>query len=345
MSALKVADAQNITKGAGVKVAVVDTGTYPHPDLKGNLLTGKTFVSGESGNGQNDRAGHGTEMAALVAAHGRGENGVLGLAPSAKIIPIKISNSKNVAPANEMAEGMNWAIAQGAGVISISAAIGPSFKVQDATAKAMDENIVVVASVGNSSTSTIVGFPAAMDGVLAVGSVGRNGKYSSTSLKTAKVTICAPGIDITTAEPKTRYADIGGTSPATAIVSGAAALVRAKFPRLSAEEVVHRLTATADDIGPPGRDNECGFGRLNLIKALTADVIPLNAGASTAPTPAVPTAAATSPVATSAAVRTAQKEDSEGGSGRGLLYGGIAAVVGLGGVLGFVLLRRRREGV
>ncbi|MFF5079754.1 S8 family serine peptidase [Actinoplanes sp. NPDC000266] len=342
LSTLKVTDAQSITKGAGIKVAVVDTGTYPHQDLKKNLLSGRSFVPGESGSGQNDRAGHGTEMAALIAAHGRGTNGVLGLAPSAEILPVKISNSKNIAPATEMAAGMEWAIDQGADVINISAAIGPSFDVQTATAKALKENVVVVASVGNSSTSTIVGFPAAMDGVLAVGSVGKNGKYSSSSLKTTKVTICAPGIDITTAEPKSRYVDIGGTSPATAIASGAAALVRAKFPQLSAEEVVHRLTATADDIGAPGRDNECGFGRLNLVKALTADVPPLEGEASAAPTTAGPATVTSAPGGAASAVGAAQPQADEAGSGRGLLFGGIASVVALGGALLFVLLRRRR---
>ena len=90
------------------------------------------------------------------------------------------------------------------------------------------------------------------------------------------------------------YLQRTGTSPATAIIAGAAALVRSKFPNLSAAEVVHRLTATADDKGPPGRDVEYGYGVVNIVKALTADVPPLQ---SATPTQALPSLSPAAPPA------------------------------------------------
>ncbi|MGK5679233.1 S8 family serine peptidase [Actinoplanes sp. URMC 104] len=343
MKTLKVTASQDISTGSGITVAVVDSGTYPHPDLLRNLAKGSSFVTGENGNGQNDRFGHGTEMAALIAAHGRGTRGVLGIAPSSKILPLKISNSK-AAPASEMAEAIQYATERNAAVINVSAAIGPSFEVQDAVSSALDSDAVVVASVGNTASSAVVGYPAAIDGVLAVGAVGRDGNYTRSSLRTSKVAICAPGVDITTAEPRQKYVDIGGTSPATAIVSGAVALVRAKFPELSAKNIIHRLTATADDIGPPGRDDECGFGRLNIVKALTANVPPLEGQESEAPSPsATGTATAVGPqfaTPTSGAA----KSDERAGGGSVLLFGGLAGVLAAGGVLAVMVLRRRRRG-
>jgi subtilisin family serine protease len=86
--------------------------------------------------------------------------------------------------------------------------------------------------------------------------------------------ISAPAVDITSTDAYQKYTVLNGTSNAAAIVTGAAALVRAKYPNLSAAEVIHRLTATATDKGPPGRDPEYGFGVLNIVKALTADVPP-----------------------------------------------------------------------
>ena len=93
--------------------------------------------------------------------------------------------------------------------------------------------------------------------------------------------LAAPGVDIVSTAPGGGYSTGTGTSDSTAIIAGAAALVRARFPNLSAAEVVHRLTATATDAGPPGRDEEYGFGILNLVDALTKDVPPLTGSPTT----------------------------------------------------------------
>ena len=166
-----------------------------------------------------------------------------------------------------------------------------------------------------------VGFPASTEGVLAVGAVDRSGKHAPFSVPGKPVQICAPGEDLESTRLNSSYRPSTGTSPATAVVSGAAALVRAKFPDLSAPEVIHRLTATADDIGKPGRDEECGFGVLNLMAALTADVPP--------PRPASPTP-----------TTTAEASDDEPASSHTPLI--AAAVLLVGGALAMIVIRRRK---
>ncbi|SNY06050.1 type VII secretion-associated serine protease mycosin [Paractinoplanes atraurantiacus] len=344
LRSLEISKAHSISKGAGISIAVIDTGVYPHADLRRNLQAGVNLAPG-GGDGRKDQDGHGTSMAGIIAAHGRGGDGVLGIAPSSKILPVKITNRGNSMPAETMTKGVQWATQNGAEVINISAETGPAFDLADAVHTAISDDIVVVAGAGNKSKQAIMAYPAAIDGVLTVGATGRNGKVAPFSITGPRVQLCAPGVDITTTQTQGRYVDTSGTSAATAIVSGAAALVRAKFPQLSAEEVVHRITATADDIGAPGRDDECGFGRLNLVKALTATVPPLAGEASASPSAAASSAVTAAPAPTVSAVGAAQAGGDEGGGGRGLVYGGIAAVVALGGVLAFVLLRRRRGGL
>ncbi|WP_374272481.1 S8 family serine peptidase [Actinoplanes sp. M2I2] len=346
LRSLNIAQSQAITTGSGVIVAVLDSGTYPHPDIKRNLLTGSDQTPSGPGDGRSDSDGHGTRMAALIAGHGRGSvTGIQGIAPSAKILPVDITNDGR-GHSDLMAKGVSWASSKSARVINISGAAGPGFELQDAINDAIKADIVIVAATGNTSSDAIINYPAAFDGVLAVGSTGRNGKYSSSSVKDDKVQICAPGVDIISAQPPDSYGSATGTSDSTAIVSGAAALIRAKFPRLTAIEVIHRLTATADDVGTPGRDDECGFGRLNIVKALTADVPPLEGEATTRP--------GSSSAATSApgAIRpevvapstTPRAETEPVGNNNVLLWGGVAGVVAAAGVLiAFALLRRRRS--
>ena len=271
---LKVAEAHRISQGAGVTVAVIDSGVDPHPDLRNNLLPGNDTYPGGKGDGRTDTDGHGTGMAGLIAAHGRGSNGVLGIAPRAKIIPIRYFQGKDGDPDNA-ATGIEWAMEKGATIISVSAVSTGTPRLSEAVARARRSNVVIVAAAGNRPVDYFIGPPAICDGVVAVGATDTTGKLADVSVTGPQLAIAAPGVDISSTSFDGKYRTGTGTSPSTAIVAGAAALVRSKYPDLSAEEVVHRLTATAVDKGKPGRDEEYGYGVLDLVAALTADVPPL----------------------------------------------------------------------
>ncbi|GAA1397405.1 S8 family serine peptidase [Catellatospora coxensis] len=269
---LRTAEAHKTSDGAGVKVAVIDTGVdATHPDLSGSVLPGADFSPEGPSKGTVDKDGHGTGMASLIAGHGR----VMGIAPGAKVVPIRQSIHGRGATA-DIARSIEWAVAQGdIQIISISLADGfddPS--VRTAVKAALDADIVVVAGVGNDPQQP-VGYPAAIPGVVAVSGVDRNGQNSKASATGSAVVISAPSDGITSASLSHLWQIGTGTSAATAIVAGAATLVRATHPELSAAEVFHRLTATATDKGPPGRDSAYGHGLLNLVAALTADVAPI----------------------------------------------------------------------
>jgi type VII secretion-associated serine protease mycosin len=279
---LRVAEAHKLSTGNGVTVAVVDTGVKAdHPDLVGNVLPG-VDLTGAGTTGQLDTSGHGTAMAGLIAAHGHGANGddgALGIAPKAKILPVRIS-ATDVGIPDKAVAGINAAVRAGAKVVSISLGTGPFGELEKAITDALAADVVVVASTGNRPNDSFLQYPAGYPGVVAVGATDKAGNIAPVTVTGEQMTLAAPGVEIVSADGVGGYNIGTGTSPATAIVAGAAALVRSRYPDLPAKEVVHRLTATATDKGAPGRDAQYGFGVLNLVAALTADVKPETATAS-----------------------------------------------------------------
>ncbi len=330
---LAVPDAHQISQGEGVTVAVPDTGVAPHPDLRRNILSGIDIVPGGNGSGQGDRNSHGTGMAGLIAAHGRGKDlGALGIAPKAKILPIMSSPASNLGDADDLAAGVEFATSHGADIISISSSGGTSSRLNQAISTAVASNIVVVAGSGNKPLEQIVGYPARESAVLAVGGIGRNGYHAQVSVSGPEVDVVAPAVDIYSTSIGGKYRKGTGTSDATAIVAGAAALVRSKYPHLPASEVVHRLTATAVDKGPPGRDDEYGYGVIDLVAALTADVPPLGFESATPDVPA-------DPGPTTTAVAEPADEGDGGATVRGLATLGV--IVAGAGVWAWIARRRR----
>ncbi|MET8198746.1 type VII secretion-associated serine protease mycosin [Micromonospora taraxaci] len=329
---LKTSDAHRVTRGRGVTVAVPDTGVQPHPDVFRNLLKGTDIIAGGDGDGQLDRNSHGTGMAGLIAAHGQGgELGALGIAPEAHILPIRDTPPNGEGDPDDLAAGIDFAVRNGADVICISSVGGAGIPLHRSVKAALAADVVVVASAGNRPHDSAVGYPASEDGVVAVGGIDRDGNRAAISVTGPEIDVVAPAVDIYSTSLDGKYRKGTGTSDATAIVAGAAALIRSKYPYLPAREVAHRLTATAIDKGPPGRDDEYGYGVIDLVAALTADVPPLGFESVSAPAGAAPSTAAGGQ----------QGDDDSGATARGLATLGVILAAGVGWA---VVARRRRRG-
>jgi type VII secretion-associated serine protease mycosin len=286
LGSLRVADAQRLTKGEGVTVAVIDSGVWAeHPDLRGAVVPG--FNALGKGDGRKDTQGHGTQMAGIIAARGRsGGQGVLGVAPKARIMPASPALGALV-----VADAIDWSVDHGAKVINMSFLILEGETLAAAVKRAAAADVVLVAGSGNDGQGVESGYeyPAAYPEVLAVGATDRAGKAAPFSHAGPQLDLVAPGADVIVAngDPDEKYLRVEGTSVSTAIVSGAVALIRSKYPGLSAADVVKVLESTASDRGVAGRDDTYGYGELNLMAALEA-AADLEPSRSASPRPSAP---------------------------------------------------------
>ncbi len=272
--------AWNTTRGAGVTVAVIDTGVDGSvADLTG-VVTGGTDVSGVgSPNGQKPvgtDSEHGTLVASMLAGHGHGSGaGVIGVAPAAKILAVSVGfGTGSIDSDTQIANAVRWSVDHGAQVINMSLTRNtldwpPSW--DDAFLYAMEHNVVIVAAAGNrGSGTTEVGAPATMPGVVTVAGVDRNRKASfDASSQGITLSVAAPSEDLVGAGPGGEYYTWAGTSGATPIVSGLLALIIASHPGISAGNAINRLTATAT---PAGSAITYGSGLIDAAKAVTASV-------------------------------------------------------------------------
>ncbi len=269
LSPLRLDRAWDYGKGAGVTVAVVDTGTdLDHPDLAGQLVTGRNVLNPAAP--PQDDNGHGTLVSGIVAAKTNNGRGVVGIAPSAKIMPIKVLDSTGSGSDADIAVGIDYARAHHAKVVNLS--LGGTFDdpvLADAVAHAIAAGIVVVAAAGNDAAAT-VGFPAAYPGVIAVGATDHTGALTSFTSYGPRIDVVAPGLDITsTALGATEaYSAESGTSFSSPIVAGVAALVRGKHPTWTQSQVAAQIRNTARDLGLPGVDPAFGHGMVDPLAAL-----------------------------------------------------------------------------
>jgi subtilisin family serine protease len=181
-----------------------------------------------------------------------------------------------------IADAVDWAVFHGARVVCIALGTGASKSLHDAVQRGIESDVVIVAAAGNDPSAGIQA-PARYEGVVAAVGVDRTGARAPFSATGSAAVLAAPAVDIISTDTGGKYSKSFGTSDATAIIAGVAALVRSKFPELSAKEVIHRMTATAIDKGKPGRDEEYGYGIVNPVGALTADVPPLRPSPSSSP--------------------------------------------------------------
>ncbi|NES14729.1 MULTISPECIES: type VII secretion-associated serine protease mycosin [Micromonospora] len=262
--------------GRGVVVAVVDSGVDgSHPDLAGQVLPGIDLVT-PGGSDRPDPVGHGTTVAGLIAGRNDDDRGAVGLAPDAKILPVRVLDDENrYDDALIVAKGVRWAVDNGARVINLSlGGSGDSPALAAALDYAFARDVVVVACTGNLATSTSrkVWYPAREPGVIAVAGLERNGKdLWSGSITGHETTLTAPATALYGARPD-GYWRVQGTSFAAPLVAATAALIRSRYPKMAAGDVVNRLISTAKDLGPTGRDDRFGYGLVDPVAALTTDV-------------------------------------------------------------------------
>ncbi|CAL9556453.1 S8 family serine peptidase [Streptomyces sp. enrichment culture] len=358
------------TKGEGIKVAVIDSGVNAStPSLKGQVLQGRD-TSG-MGEGTDDYSGHGTTMAELIAGTGKG-GGLQGLAPGAKIIPIRIAvdDVKRRKNAWHIEDAIRAAADTDAKIISMSfGTIGKTDRMIEAAKYAQSKGKLMFASTGNTgdkgnARQYPVGLPEVV-GVAATDSEGRVAKYSTHG---NMVDISAPGSDI----PQwcdatfTRYCDgAEGTSHATAIASATAALIWSYHPDWTANQVLRVMFESAgrsEGWKPGTTSSYLGHGIVRpgahinrgLGKPGDPDINPLTnensagSGAGSSASPAASPAAsapgssqAPQAEATPAKAVAGSSEEAGGGSSLGLILGGAAAVVVVAGGA-FYLARKRR---
>ena len=288
----RIVDAWKQSTGSGVTVAVIDTGVDgTHPDLVDNVLEGYDASGEGSPNGWQGlgvEPMHGTEVASLIAGHGHNVSGipkiagqpgkpagVIGVAPDAKILPISLNMVSNAEKSidEQIPAAVRYAVDHGAQVINLS--IGSNKTTwpkgwDDAFAYAEEKGVVVVASAGNRGSGiTQVGAPATIPGVLTVGGVDRQREASKgSSTQGISIGVTAPSNDMIAAAPGNKYMIWSGSSASAPLVSGLAALIKSKYPNLSAAQIIQRITESADDTGAAGRDPVYGFGIINPLMAL-----------------------------------------------------------------------------
>lgn len=293
LTEIQVPPAWDITQAASdVTVAIVDTGVdLDHPDLAANIVTGTDII--DANTPPEDEDGHGTHVAGIVAAVTNNSKGVSGIASGAKIMPIRVLGP-NGGYSFDIYYGIKWAVDHGANIINLSLGMASSDVIlEEAVNDAHDKGVIVVAAAGNENSS--ISYPAAYDHVIAVGATDENDQRASFSNHGPQIDVAAPGVDILSTTPNTfvdpnlylNYDYMSGTSMASPMVAGLAALILSKNHNLTPDQVENIIKQSADDLGTPGFDNYFGYGRINAYKALAFNTFKINNGAATTNSPNV----------------------------------------------------------
>jgi type VII secretion-associated serine protease mycosin len=293
LNMLDVGGAWSVTRGAGVTVAVIDSGVNPDvSDLSGSVITGPDYTGVNTSPSSRNWGVHGTWMASLIAGHGHdgGVDGVTGIAPRARILSIRVipdrgdphygkyEREQEAVIQQSLADGIRYAVAHGAQVISMSIGYSaPSATVRAELQEAYDHGVVVIASAGNSGgpsgsarpDDAPESFPADYPGVISVGAVNTNGVVANFSSDNLSVKVAAPGISVPAQGRDGEYWLVSGTSPACALVAGVAALIKSRYPHLAPDLVASALTSTATDRPAGGYNSQVGFGIVDAAAALT----------------------------------------------------------------------------
>lgn len=269
--ALDYSSVWKFTQGAGVKVAVIDSGVDANSQFGNRVQVGGTFADAPSGPPNSDCLGHGTMVAGIIGAAPTSSTSFAGVAPRADILSIKVTNSGNGIATTVLAQAIEQAVLSGSRVINISVITPVNDRaLRNAIEYAIRHQTVVIAPVGNDQNGQSGPFyPASYPGVLPVGAVNSTGALTSFSDRHSDIGVTAPGADVTSTFPSVNgntYAAGDSTSYAAAFVSGLAALIWSRYPSLTSQQVVRQIEETADGNVGPGTGN----GLINPVQAVTA---------------------------------------------------------------------------
>ena len=307
ISKINVSSVWNTYKGQGIKIAIVDTGIlYSHEDIASNIYTNPGEIAGngidddrdgfvddvrgwdfvDNDNNATDLNGHGTHVAGIAAAVGDNAKGIIGVAPLAKIIPVRVLDAFGSGSLLNVAKGIEYAVRAGANIINLSLGVAnlnlaSVNLLQKAVDFATSMGRFVVAAAGNSNANVNNFSPANLKGVISVGATDRYDTRAYFSNYGSSLFITAPGVDILSLDSKQThigtaltndYYMASGTSMAAPFVSGALALLMNKYPGASLDFIKNQLAAGATDLGTKGRDSYYGYGRLNVAASMSTVV-------------------------------------------------------------------------
>jgi hypothetical protein len=294
LTSLHVTKAWLSSRGAGVTVAVLDTGVDPtQPDLAGSVITGRDYTGSGRVAGGPFWGTHGTAVATLIAGHGHGPHhseGVVGVAPQAKILSVRVTlENKDPLLANPtvvaalpaaIARGIDYAVRHGAKVIDLpldpaaqagGTTTGGSPAERTAVEAALRKGVVLVAPSGDNGAGTdTINYPAAYPGVISVGAFGPGFVKAGFTNHQSYATLTAAGDGVIAANGPAAYAKLKSTSAASAVVAGMAALIRSQFPTLTPAQVEQALTSGTVFHPKGGRKDGSGVGTADAAAALLA---------------------------------------------------------------------------
>jgi len=260
-------------KGAGVKVAIIDTGIdYDHPDLDANYAGGYDFVNTDTD--PMDDAGHGTHVAGTVAAEDNDDpESVVGVAPEARLYALKVLDETGRGYYSDIIAALQWCVDYEMDVTnnSYGSSGDPGESVKAAFDNAYEDGVLHVCAAGNSGNPRArrdnVIYPARYDSCIAVAATNQDDERATWSSTGPDVELSAPGVGINSTLLGGGYGEKSGTSMASPHVAGTAALVWVAYPFWTNDEVRHQLLNTADDLGDAGWDAKYGYGLVDADEA------------------------------------------------------------------------------
>lgn len=268
----------NITTGEenDIIVAVIDTGINgEHEDIAGHVIAGRNILTDTDipASANSDTIGHGTHVAGIIGAMGNNGKGIAGVAWNARLMPVKVFELDTNTYSADIAEGVVWAIDNGADILNLSLSGGVfSMLLNDTVNYAHQNNVTFIAAMGNDRKSMIK-YPAALPGVIAIGSSNGRDKVSFYSTQGEHISVVAPGESIYSLDysQTDTYMYASGTSMATPFVAGLAALLLSRDTSLSPGHIRSMIEDSAEPLGIDSFSCEYGHGRVNVHNALTIE--------------------------------------------------------------------------